>query len=164
MSESRRVLSSRDASNDTRVMRLFELLYLLRDVLNLPHQDFPDDEEVLLDELGEAAVNLALAYNDEQDEVTRLTMEVLNHTIANALLESSVEKRQRALEVLCAPPAGHRKQFGEALKFFLSTQGIKTTIDSNGTLMYQLDSDTLAEALQGGIEMYNLDHIADMKF
>jgi len=164
MNGNRRVLSSRDASNDSRLMRLFELLYLLRDVLGLPHQDFPDDEDVLLDALGESAVNLALAYSDEQDEVTRLTMEVLNHTIANALLESSIDKRQQALEVLCAPPAGHRKQFGEALKFFLSTPGIKTIVDLNGTLQYQLDSDTLTEALQGGIEMYNLDHVSDMKF
>ena len=164
MSENRRVLSSRDSSNDLRLVRLFELLFLLRDALGLPHQDFPDNEDVLIDAIGESVVNLALAYSDEQDEVTRLTMEVLNHAITNTMLEAAAERRQRALEVLCAPPVGHKKQFSEALKFFLSTPGIKTTVDSNGILQYQLDSDTLTEALQGGIEMYNLDHVTDMKF
>jgi len=160
----RRVLSSREPINDARLNSLFEILFLLDDVLGKPHQDYAVEESTLMDSIGERVVEVALKNEDLIDETIRLGAENLNLTIANAMLESAVEKRQKALETLASPPAGFQAETDEAVKFFMGVPGVKSSMDPNSySLQYTMDADTLKRAIEGAIEMYVLEHLSNMK-
>jgi hypothetical protein len=161
---SQRVISSREPDLDSTMSVLFEIMYLIDDTLEKPHTDYlgsHSNEEYLLENIGEGVVELAIKYANLQDQVVNLESARVHDIISLAAAEKEITNLQEAVETLGEPPATHQKEFEEAKRFFLSQQNIKMTIDPNTLQVeYVLDEAALDEALQGALEMYNLQHLS----
>lgn len=158
----RRVMSSREPDLDIRLTKLFDILYFLRDVLDKKHQDFPNDEEVLLNEIGSAAVEVALALEERDRENGRLTGDLMAHTISNSILEHENEMMRKALIELSNSSQGYQVEVNKSLIDLVRHSAVVRNNASTGKLEYVFEVDALDEGLKDAIDTYLYERLSKL--
>lgn len=158
----RRVISSREPDLDIRLTKLFDILYFLRDVLDKNHQDFPNDEEILLNEIGSSAVEVALELEERERENGMLIGDLTAHTISNSILEHENDKLRSALIDLSNSSQGHQIEVNKSLIDLVRHSCSVRNNPNTQKLEYVFEVDALDEGLKDAIDTYLYERISKL--
>lgn len=158
----RRVMSSREPDLDIRLTKLFDILYFLRDALDKKHQDFPNDEEVLLNEIGSTVVEVALALEERDRENGRLIGDLTSHAISNSILEHENEMMRKALIELSNSSQGYQSEVNKSLIDLVRHSAVVRNNASTGKLEYVFEVDALDEGLKDAIDTYLYERLSKL--